>query len=111
MMAWLAVRDCSSRRELKSIRDQALRDAERIEDAIHRLGPSITPLAPKTFASHPRRRTRTESSSYRRDHLGALAQRVEVGPKKIRIMGSKSVLLHALVTASSGKTAGLECPV
>jgi hypothetical protein len=33
-----------------------------------------------------------------------------VGAKKIRIRGSKSVLLPALVTASSGKTAGFGVP-
>jgi site-specific DNA recombinase len=49
---------------------------------------------------------RTESGGYRRDHLRALAQRVEVDAKEIRIMGSKSVLLRTLVAASSAKTAG-----
>ena len=34
---------------------------------------------------------RTESGSYRRDHLRALARRVEVDAKEVRIMGSKSV--------------------
>src|SRR5262245_21337973 len=49
---------------------------------------------------------RTESGGYRRDHLRALAQRVEVDAKEVRIMGSKSVLLRTLVAASSAKTAG-----
>jgi site-specific DNA recombinase len=48
---------------------------------------------------------RTESGSYRRDHLRALAQRVEVDTKEVRIMGSKSVLPRTLVAASSAKTA------
>jgi site-specific DNA recombinase len=39
------------------------------------------------------------------DHLRALAQRVEVDQKELRIMGSKSVLLRTLVAASSAKTA------
>jgi hypothetical protein len=34
---------------------------------------------------------RTESDGYHRDHLRALAQRVEVDAKEVRIMGSKSV--------------------
>ena len=51
-----------------------------------------------------RRRMRTESGGYRRDHLRALAQRVEVDAKEIRIMGSKSVLLRTLVAASGGKS-------
>jgi len=96
--------------ELKSIRDQARADAERAEGALDRAGPSITPKALKTFASQARRRMRTESGGYRRDHLRALAQRVEVDAKEIRIMGSKSVLLRTLVAASSAKTAGFGVP-
>ena len=49
---------------------------------------------------------RSESAGYRRDHLRALAQRVEVDAKEVRIMGSKSVLLRTLVTISSAKTTG-----
>src|SRR5205823_13721597 len=92
--------------ELKAIRDQARADAERAEGAIERLGPSITPQALKTFARQARKRMRTESGGYRRDHLRALAQRVEVDAKEVRIMGSKSVLLCTLVAAASAKTAG-----
>jgi len=89
--------------ELKAIRDQARADAERAAGALDRLGPSITPQALKTFASQVRRRMRTVSGGYRRDHLRALAQRVEVDAKEIRIMGPKSVLLRTLVAASSAK--------
>jgi hypothetical protein len=53
---------------------------------------------------------RTESGGYRRDHLRALAQRVEVDAKEVRIMGSKSVLLRTLVAASSAKTATIGVP-
>jgi site-specific DNA recombinase len=96
--------------ELKAIRDQARADAERAEDALDRAGPSITPQALKTFASQARRRMRSENGGYRRDHLRALAQRVEVDAKEVRIMGSKSVLLRTLVAASSAKTAGFGVP-
>ena len=96
--------------ELKSVRDQARADAERAEGALDRAGPSITPQALKTFASQARRRMRTESGGYRRDHLRALAQRIEVDTKEVRIMGSKSVLLRTLVAASSGKSAGFGVP-
>jgi site-specific DNA recombinase len=92
--------------ELKAISDQARADAKRAEDAIERLGPSITPRALKTFARQARRRMRTESGGYRRDHLRALAQRVEVEAKEVRIMGSKSELLRTLVAASGARTAG-----
>lgn len=53
---------------------------------------------------------RTESGGYRRDHLRALAQRVEVDAKEVRIIGSKSVLLRTLVAVSSAKTASLGVP-
>jgi site-specific DNA recombinase len=53
---------------------------------------------------------RTEDGGYRRDHLRALAQRIEVDAKEVRIMGSKSELLRTLVTASSAKTAGFGVP-
>jgi site-specific DNA recombinase len=68
------------------------------------------PQALKTFARQARKRMRTESGGYRRDHLRALAQRVEVNAKEVRIMGSKSVLLRTLVAASSAKTAGFGVP-
>ena len=96
--------------ELKATRDQARLDAERAEDAIDRGGPSITPKALKTFARTARKRMRTDSGGYRRDHLRALAQRVEVDQKELRIMGSKSVLLRTLVAAESAKTAGFGVP-
>jgi hypothetical protein len=68
--------------ELKAIRDQARADADRAACALDRLGPSITPQALKTFASQARRRMRSETGDYRRDHLR---------------MGSKSELLRTLV--------------
>ena len=92
--------------ELKAIRDQARADAERAAGELDRLGPTITPDALKTFARTARRRMRTESGGYRRDYLRALAQRVEVDAKQVRIMGSKSVLLRTLVTISSAKMTG-----
>lgn len=96
--------------ELKAVRDQARADAERAEGALDRAGPSITPQALNTFASRARRRMRTEQGGYRRDHLRALAQRVEVDAKEVRIMGSKSVLLRTLVANSSAKTAAFGVP-
>jgi hypothetical protein len=53
---------------------------------------------------------RTESGGYRRDHLRALAQCVEVDEKEIRIKGSKSVLLRALVAILGVKTASFGVP-
>ena len=96
--------------ELKATRDQARADAERAEGGSERVGPAITPQTLKTFARQARRRMRTESGGYRRDHLRALAQCVEVDAKEIRIKGSKSVLLRTLVAISSVKTASFGVP-
>jgi site-specific DNA recombinase len=48
------------------------------------------------FASTARDRKRAAGGGYRRDHLRALTQRVEVSTGVIRIMGSKSNLLQTL---------------
>ena len=96
--------------ELKATRDQARLDAERAEDAIERAGPAITPQALNAFARTARKRMRTDGGGYRRDHLRALAQRVEVDQKELRIMGSKGVLLRTLVAAESVKTTGFGVP-
>ena len=53
---------------------------------------------------------RTENGGYRRDHLRALGQRIEVDKKELRIMGSKGALLRTLVAVSSVKTAGFGVP-
>jgi hypothetical protein len=50
----------------------------------------------RTFAETARRHIRLEGGGYRRDHLRALAQRVEVADGEVRIMGSKSRLLQVL---------------
>ncbi len=96
--------------ELKAIRDQAHADAERAQEASQRVGPSVTLQALKTFARQVRKRMRSENGGYRRDHLRALAQRIEVEAKEVRIMGSKSELPRTLVAASNAKTAGFGVP-
>ena len=96
--------------ELKAVRDQARADAERAQETIDRAGPIVTAQALTRFARTARKRMRTDSGGYRRDRLRALAQRVEVDAKEIRIMGSKSALLRTLVAASSAKTAGFGVP-
>jgi len=67
-------------------------------------------LVSETFARQARKRMRTDSGGYRRDHLRALAQRVEIDAHEVRIMGSKSVLLRTPVGASSARTAGCGIP-
>lgn len=91
--------------ELKAVRDQARIDAERAQETIDRAGPIMTPHALMTFARAARKCMRTESGGYRRDHLRALAQRIEVDEKEVRIMGSRSAHLRTLVAASSVKSA------
>jgi site-specific DNA recombinase len=53
---------------------------------------------------------RLGGGGYRRDHLRALAQRVEVSDDEVRIMGSKSDLLRTLVAAQGGKSAAVGVP-
>ncbi|NPV20370.1 hypothetical protein [Bradyrhizobium aeschynomenes] len=48
----------------------------------------------------------TDGGGYRHDHLRALAQRVEVDQKELRIMGSEGALTLTLLAASSKKSAG-----
>tara|TARA_R110000824_G_scaffold118960_2_gene271644 strand:+ start:279636 stop:281303 length:1668 start_codon:yes stop_codon:yes gene_type:complete len=82
---------------LKAIRDQARADAERAQAMLQNSGSkAVTPQMLKKFASTARERIRLEGGGYRRDHLRALAQRVEVAEGEVRIMGSKSRLLQAL---------------
>lgn len=89
--------------ELSSIRDQARADAERIGASVDRLAPTITPDALNRFASAARRKLRDRTSGYRRDHLRALTQRVEVISKtEARIIGSRTELLRALASSGSG---------
>ncbi len=82
---------------LKAIRDQAKADAERAQAMLDNSGvKAITPQMVRTFAKTARQRIRLEGGGYRRDHLRALAQRVEVADGEVRIMGSKTRLLQAL---------------
>jgi len=88
---------------LKAVRDQAQADADRIEAALEcEGGEAISTDMLKSFARKARERIRLEDGGYRRDHLRALAQRVEVDDAEARIMGSKSELLRTLVAAASG---------
>src|SRR5579863_5645606 len=97
---------------LKSIRDQATADAERAQAMLDNAGAkSITPQMIRSFAKIARQRIRLEGGGYRRDHLSALAQRVEVAEGEVRIIGSKSRLLQTLVAnggANAVPTQGLK---
>jgi len=86
---------------LKAIRDQAKADADRAQAMLQNSGQkAVTPQMLRKFATTARERIRLEGGGYRRDHLRALAQRVEVAEGEVRIMGSKSRLLQTLVAGS-----------
>ncbi len=86
---------------LKAIRDQAKADADRAQAMLQNSGQkALTPQMLRKFATTARERIRLEGGGYRRDHLRALAQRVEVAEGEVRIMGSKSRLLQTLVAGS-----------
>jgi len=91
---------------LKAIRDQAQADAERAQAMLESSGQqAITPQMVRKFARTARERMRIEGRGYRRDHLRALAQRVEVADKEVRIVGSKGNLLRTLAATSGAKSA------
>lgn len=96
---------------LRALRDQAQVDSERAQVMLESSGSmAVTPAVLRKFATTARRRLRQEGGGYRRDHLRAFAQRVEVGEGHVRIMGSKGELLRALTSVSSGKSAGIGVP-
>ena len=96
---------------LKATRDQARADSERASALLHSSAQqAITPTMLHKFASTARRRIRVEGGGYRRDHLRALAQRVEVDRGEVRIMGSKSSLLR-LLSANGVATAAGGVPI
>ncbi len=86
---------------LKAIRDQAKVDSDRAQAMLQNSGQkAVTPQMLRKFATTARQRIRLKGGGYRRDHLRALAQRVEVAEGEVRIMGSKSRLLQTLVAGS-----------
>ncbi|HLH98748.1 MAG TPA: hypothetical protein VKW08_26865 [Xanthobacteraceae bacterium] len=59
----------------------------------------------QTFAGTARERIRIDGGGYRRDHLRAPAQRVEVADREVHISGSKSTLLQTLTAAAGVRPA------
>lgn len=57
---------------------------------------AVTPATVRRFADVARQRIRLDGGGYRRDHLRAFAQRIEVAETEVRIMGSKGKLLRTL---------------
>ncbi len=91
---------------LKAIRDQAQADAGRGAAMLESSGQqAITRQMVQRFARTARGRIRIDGGGYRRDHLRALAQRVEVADREVRIIGSKTNLLQTLTAAAGVKPA------
>jgi len=91
---------------LKAIRDQSQADAMRAQVALESAAQQpITTTMLRKFAATARQRMRIDGGGHRRDHLRALAQRVEVADREVRIMGSKSDLLRTLAAISGVKSA------
>ncbi len=92
--------------DLKATRDQARIDAERAAAIQDNSGQkAITPPMLRKFAKIARQRIHLPGGGYRRDHLRALAQRVEVADGEVRIMGAKNDLLRALVAGNGAEAA------
>lgn len=96
---------------LTALRDQAHADATRIEamlaSSTHQ---RLTGAAVRELASEARRRLRLGKGGYRREHVRAFAQRVEVADDAIYIKGNKNTLLRTLVATKGGKSAATGVP-
>jgi site-specific DNA recombinase len=91
---------------LKAIRNQAQAESARAAAMLETSGQqAITPQMVQRFARTARERIRIDGGGYRREHLRALAQRVEVADGEVRIIGSKTTLLQTLAAASGAKSA------
>ena len=71
---------------------------------------AITPQMVQRFAAIARKRMRIDGVGYRRDHLRAFAQPVEVAEREVFIKGSKDELIRTLVAIGSGKSAETGVP-
>ncbi len=93
-------------------RDQAKADADRAQAMLQNSGSrAVTPQMLGKFVRAARQRIRLEGGGYRRGHLRAVAQHVEVAEGEVRIMRSKSPLLQTLVAnggANAAPTQGLK---
>lgn len=94
--------------ELNAIREQARGDAERAMARITQTAPEITVDKIKEFAAATRQKLRNEDGTYARNHVRAVAQRVEVVSKtEVRIRGNRSELVRVLAAASGVEKAAL----
>ena len=96
---------------LTALRDQARADAERTEAMLKGSAhQGISGAAVRELASEASTRLRLGKGGYRREHVRAFAQRVEVADDAIYIKGNKNVLLKTLMATKGGKSAGIGVP-
>lgn len=62
------------------------------------------------LAGEARTRLRLGKGGYRREHVRAFAQHVEIADDAIYIKGSKNTLLRTPVATKGGKSAGIGVP-
>ena len=92
--------------ELTATRDQAKGDVDRAVAHIEKIGPAITSESLRAFATAAYKKLRNGDGSFARDHVRAIAQRVEVVSKtEFRIRGLRSELLRTLTAATGVETA------
>ncbi len=89
-------------KELRTVRDATRADADRAEARAGDRSSELSEDSVRHFVGEAKRRMRTEDGGYRRHHLQALAQRIEVGDATIRITGTKSKLLRVLAGRGAG---------
>jgi hypothetical protein len=96
---------------LRALRDQAKAESGRAQAMLDSsTQQAITPQMVQRFAATARKRMRLDGGGYRRDHLRAFAQRVEVAEREVFIRGSKDELLRTLAAIGSGKSAETGVP-
>ena len=91
--------------ELTAMRDQARVDAERAKTAVQNVGQHLSPEHLRRMAASARKKMRGKDGGFRRDHLRALAQRVEVAEREVRIMGSHDELIRVLAASNGVESA------
>ncbi|MGQ3673983.1 recombinase family protein [Xanthobacter sp. TB0139] len=96
---------------LTALRDQARADATRIEAMLaNSTHQRLTGDAVRELTIEARRRLRLGKGGYRREHVRAFAQRIEVADEAIYIKGNKNTLLRTLVATKGGKSAETGVP-
>jgi site-specific DNA recombinase len=96
---------------LRALRDQAKADSERAQAMLDSSSQqAITPQMVEKFTATARKRMQLDGGGYRRDHLRAFAQRVEVAEREVFIKGSKGELLRTLAAIGGGKSADIGVP-